>query len=69
MQDEANQAGVVEERGLEGGRETTQNYIEMAGAAEVEGFSSGGAGQKDDSTAGSKMCDYEKVHPLTVDNY
>lgn len=41
----------------------------MAGAAEVEGFSSGGAGQKDDSTAGSKMCDYEKVHPLTVDNY
>ena len=31
MQDEANQAGVGEERGLEGGRETTQNYIEMDG--------------------------------------
>ena len=26
MQDEANQAGVGEDRGLEGGRETTQNY-------------------------------------------
>ena len=48
MQDEANQAGVGEDRGLEGGRE----HGEMAGAAEVEGFSSGGAGQKDDSTAG-----------------
>ena len=65
MQDEADQTGVSEDRGLEGGRENG----EMAGAAEVEGFSSGGAGQKDDSTAGSKMCDYEKVHPLTVDNY
>ena len=91
MQDEANQAGVGEDRGLEGGRE----HGEMAGAAEGEGFSSGGAGQKDDSTAGgglqeggvcnvqagtqrgvllqavdvtgSEMCDYEKVHPLTVD--
>ena len=91
MQDEADQAGVGENRGLEGGRE----HGEMAGAAEVEGFSSGGAGQKDESTAGgglqegvvcnvqagtqrgvllqavdvtgSEMCDYEKVHPLTVD--
>ena len=51
MQDEADQAGVGENRGLEGGRK----HGEMAGAAEVEGFSSGGAGQKDESTAGGGL--------------
>ena len=51
MQDEADQTGVGEDRGLEGGRENG----EMAGAAEVEGFSSGGAGQKDESRAGGGL--------------
>ena len=37
MQDEANQAGVGEERGLEGGRETTQNYIGMDLAVAAQG--------------------------------
>ena len=51
MQDEADQTGVGEDRGLEGGRENG----EMAGAAEVDGLSSGGAGQEDESTAGGGL--------------